>query len=86
MAKLVDATGLGPVGGNTVGVRVPPSAPNIIIITKMTLEETQLQVKQMTNQIEGMKRLKVPDYLLNSAERYLECLLDDIANGRYTKE
>ena len=52
----------------------------------MTLEETQLQVKQMTNQIEGMKRLKVPDYLLNSAERYLECLLDDIANGRYTKE
>ena len=52
----------------------------------MTLEETQLQVKQMTNQIEGMKRLKVPDYLLRAAEGYLECLLDDIANGRYTKE
>lgn len=52
----------------------------------MTLEEIQLQVKTMTNQIEAMKRLKVPDYLLNSAEEYLECLLDDIANGRYTKQ
>ena len=35
VAKLVDATGLGPVGGNTVGVRVPPSAPNTFIINKM---------------------------------------------------
>jgi hypothetical protein len=30
VAKLVDAPGLGPDGGNTVGVRVPPRAPSFL--------------------------------------------------------
>jgi hypothetical protein len=33
---LVDAPGLGPDGGNTVGVRVPPRAPRILLLVEQS--------------------------------------------------
>ena len=52
----------------------------------MTKDRMQFEINWFTSQIEGMKRLNVPEYLLKATERYLESLLDDMANKRYIKE